>query len=199
MSNITPHQCRGNRAGRKGYGPTSFWIQDPDAVFDHLALVSGTTFVDAGCGAGEYSLHAARILGKTGQVIALDTVIPSVDKLNEIDRDPGAAPITAHLCDITARLPLETHSADTIMLGTVLHIKAVRDRAEAMFTEFRRVLKPDGMLAVLECKKEEADFGPPLHSRLLVDDVDGLAVSCGFERMSELTMKYTYLACYKPI
>lgn len=197
MNSFTHRQCKGDRNGHKGYGPTSFWIQNPDVVFDHLKLSPGIVFVDAGCGAGEYSLHAARILGEHGNVIALDTIPQSIDRLNELDPEIGAAPIAAHICDITAPLPLETQSADVIMLSTVLHIKSVRDRAAAMFTEFRRVLKPEGKLAVLECKKEEADFGPPLHSRLSADDVQVLAAPCGFTKSSELTMEHTYLACFK--
>ena len=194
--NETHHKCRGNLSRRKGTGPTSFWIQDPETVFGHLAIKPGSTFVDAGCGAGEYSLHAARLLGEAGRVVALDIVEQSITQLNALDREQGAAPIAAHLCDITGHLPLKTGSVDVIMLSTVLHIKAVRDRAGATFTEFSRVLKPDGMLAVLECKKEDADFGPPLHSRLAADDVEALVQPCGFKKDSELTMEHTYLACF---
>lgn len=185
--------CRGDRIGR---GPSSFSMQDPEPVFRHLALKQGMTFVDAGCGAGEYSLHAARLLGETGNVIALDVAAQSIDWLGSHGREPGAAPIIGHVCDITTALPLDTGQADMVMLGTVLHIKAVRDKADNLFSEIRRVLRPDGTLAVLECKKEEADFGPPLHSRLSPDDVAALTVPQGFEMASLLPLELTYLACF---
>jgi len=197
---MTDHRhCRGHMTGRKGYGPTSFRLQDPEAVFGHLALQTGMVFVDAGCGAGEYSLHAARLLGEKGRVIALDSVELSVERLNGLSREDGEAAVTARVCDITAPLPLDTAGADVIMLSTVLHIKSVRDRAERMFTEFRRVLRPDGMLAVLECRKVEANFGPPLHSRLSPDEVEALAAPCGFRKHSELVLEHTYLACFRPL
>ena len=198
MNNQNQQHCRGKGSGKKGYGPTSFWLQDPEAVFDHLTLREGMIFVDAGCGAGEYSLYAARLLGKRGHVIALDTVETSIEQLNALAREEGKANITGHVCDITAALPLKTNSVDVLMLSTVLHIKSVRDQAESMFSEFKRVLRPDGVLAVLECKKEEANFGPPLHSRLSADDVETLAAPCGFKRYSELNLKHTYLACFQP-
>jgi ubiquinone/menaquinone biosynthesis C-methylase UbiE len=173
-------------------------VQDPKAVFEHLALQEGIVFVDAGCGAGEYSLYAARLLGEKGHVIALDIAKPSIQWLNTNAREERAANITGYTCDITSSLPLETHSVDVIMLGTVLHIKSVRDRAESMFSEFRRILQPNGMLAVLECKKEEANFGPPLHSRLSANDVERMASPCGFVKHSVLNLKHTYLACFHP-
>ena len=197
-TNITTHNvCRGKKQGKKGYGPTSFWLQDPETIFSHLPLREGMVFVDAGCGAGEYSLHAAHLLGKAGHVIALDSVESSVEHLTAMPRENGMAELTAHVCDITSRLPLQDHSADIVMLSTVLHIRSVRDRAKSMFSEFRRILKPNGMLAILECKKEEASFGPPLHSRLSVDEVTTLAVPHGFILHSELALKHTYMACFR--
>ena len=198
MNNTHAHRCRGDRTTHKGYGPTSFWLQDPTVVFNHLPLREGMTFVDAGCGAGEYSLHAAQIVGATGHVIALDTIELSIDRLRSLPREEDSGPITARVCDITDTLPLQTHSADIIMLSTVLHIKKVRDRAKMMFDEFKRTLRPNGLLAVLECKKEEANFGPPLHSRLSADDVEALAAPSGFIKHSELVLEHSYLACFQP-
>lgn len=187
------HHCRGERIGR---GPSSFGMQDSESVFRRLELKPGMTFVDAGCGAGEYSLRAARQLGETGRVVALDAAAQSIDWLNANGRTPGAAPILGQVCDITASLPLEDQQADVVMLGTVLHIKSVRDRADSLFSEIRRILRPQGLLAVLECNKEEANFGPPLHSRLSPDDVEALALPRGFVLASVLPLNLTYLACF---
>lgn len=193
------NQYREDGSIKRGYGPTSFWIQSPEAVFDHLPIHEGMTFLDAGCGAGEYSLHAAQLLGEQGHVIALDSVKLSIETLENYPREKGTANITGHVCDITTPLPLDPQSVDLILLSTVLHIKNVRDNAHDMFNEFRKVLHPDGMLAVLECKKEESNFGPPLHSRLSADDVEALVVPCGFCKESELLLTHTYVACFRPV
>ncbi|NDV18362.1 methyltransferase domain-containing protein [Pseudodesulfovibrio sp. JC047] len=192
------HHSQAAPTRHKGPGPTSFWIQSADAVFNHLPLHTGMTFMDAGCGAGEYTLHAARMLGPTGHVIALDTVESSVAWLNTTQHEPGMAPIQGHICDITTPLPFDAQSVDIVLLGTVLHIKAVRNRATAMFAEFNRVLRPNGTLAVLECKKEEADFGPPLHSRLSIQDVQAMAAPVGFHTASTHRFTHTYLLCLSP-
>jgi len=49
----------------------------------------------------------------------------------------------------------------------------------------------------LECWKEDANFGPPLHARLSATDIENLAVPHGFSLCSVLPMMYTYLACFK--
>lgn len=195
---INRNQCRGEISPKKGYGPTSFWLQSPEAVFNHLPIHEGMTFLDAGCGAGEYALYAARILGEKGHVIAVDSVKLSIETLVNTPREKGAANITGHVCDITKPLPLDAQSVDIILLSTVLHIKSVRDNAQNMFTDFKKVLRPNGMLAVLECKKEEANFGPPLHSRLSADDVEALAAPSGFKKESELLLTHSYVACFRP-
>lgn len=197
--NISNHRpCRGKISIGNGYGPTSFWLQDPKAIFDHLALREGMVFVDAGCGAGEYALYAARLLGGKGRVIALDSVERSIEQLIGHAPNKGEAAITGHVCDITKALPLKDQSVDVIMLSTVLHVPGVRDQAASMFGEFKRVLRPDGILAVLECNKEPTGFGPPLQMRLSADEVAAMAAPCGLKKVSELPLEHTYLACFQP-
>ncbi len=182
---------------RKGYGPTSFWLQDPKAVFDHLALQEGTVLVDAGCGAGEYSLFAADLLGEKGRVIALDTVKTSIEQLNVLALEEGKTNVTGYVCDITAPLPLETGSVDVLMLSTVLHIKSVRDQAESMFSEFKRALRPDGILAVLECKRKKPISALPFIPGCQRKMSRHWQLPAA-RRHSELLLEHTYLACFQP-
>ena len=166
-------------------------------VFEHLALRPGQVFLDAGCGAGEYSLYAAPLLGETGRVIAVDNIRFSTEALNGLPARPGEAPITAFVGDITDTLPIDPQSVDAVFLSTVLHIKKVRDRAPEMFREFHRVLRPGGTLAVLECKKVEANFGPPLHSRLTEQDVRSMVEPHGFCHASTLDTGHANLICFE--
>ena len=105
MGNTPCNKSKMCTTEKKGYGPTSFRLQDPERVFQHLALQRGMLFVDAGCGAGDYSLYAARILGEHGRVIALDTMETSIQRLGTVSRENGCAQISAHVCDITDRHP----------------------------------------------------------------------------------------------
>lgn len=191
------NQPQPKNTSRTGYGPTSFRLQSPDAVFSHLSMHEGATFLDAGCGAGDYSRYAAQLLGKNGRVIALDSVKLSVETLLTQEQEDGMAKISGLVCDLTQPLPIPSQDVDIVLLSTVLHIKAVRDHAHAMFSEFKRILRPNGVLAVLECKKEASNFGPPLHSRLSANDVEALAAPCGFRKESEHLFQHSYLACFR--
>nr|WP_321258424.1 class I SAM-dependent methyltransferase [uncultured Pseudodesulfovibrio sp.] len=193
MSEVHKSHCRGEQANAKGYGPTSLWLHEPKTLIDQLNLYQGMVLLDAGCGAGEYSLLAAPQVGDKGQVIALDTTPLSIEKLAMTSKREGITNVRGHVCDITGHLPLASRSVDLILLSTVLHIRAVRDRASNMFHEFRRVLRPEGKVAVIECKKEETNFGPPLHSRLAPEEVEALAASSGLQKTSLVLFDHTYL------
>ena len=171
-------------------------MQDPERVFNLLDLKAGTTFMDGGCGAGDYAMVAAAQVGESGRVIALDSAEHSIRQLNDRARQAELANLSAHVCDITCPLPWDTGSVDVVLLSTVLHIRAVRDAAGSMFSEFKRLLRPGGMLAILECRKVEASFGPPMHARLSEKEVAALAAPCGFSLRSATSFEHTYLACF---
>lgn len=192
------HPCPDGRSHHKGRGPSSFWLHDPKQVFGHIGLGEGMTFVDAGCGPGEYSLYASRLVGAKGKVIALEAGEGFVTGLAREAASQGLSNIIGRVCDITEPLPLESRSADMIFLSTVLHIKDVNAKAGPMFQEFHRVLRPAGRLAVIDCKKEDANFGPPKHMRLSEQEVEAMLLPCGFHKVSELDLGHNYLLCFKP-
>ncbi|MCJ2163528.1 MULTISPECIES: class I SAM-dependent methyltransferase [unclassified Pseudodesulfovibrio] len=193
MSNTPTTTRHGRHAKTKGHGPTSLWLHEPKTIVAQLDLCRDIVLLDAGCGAGEYSLLAARQLRGAGRVIAIDNIAISIEKLLSTAEEEGLTNIQGHVCDITDSLPVASLSVDLILLSTVLHIRAVRDRASGMFREFRRVLRPEGKVAVIECKKEEANFGPPLHSRLSPNEVEALAAPSGLRKSSLVFFEHTYL------
>lgn len=193
-----PARCRGAHA-RSGRGPNSYGMQPPKEVFAALGLRPGDTVVDVGCGAGAYALHAAGMVGPTGHVFALDTRRESIDAVVAEAARQGLAHVQGDVCDVGERLPLEDGVADVVLLFTVLHIPDVRARADTMFGEFRRVLREGGRLAILECRKEDVDFGPPKAMRLDADDVEALARPWGFSSERCLTFAHTYLSCLKAV
>jgi ubiquinone/menaquinone biosynthesis C-methylase UbiE len=52
----------------------------------------------------------------------------------------------------------------------------------AVAAEARRVLKPGGRLAVIECKREESSIGPPMHLRLSPEGLEHQLSESGFRR-----------------
>ena len=55
-----------------GAGKSSFDLIDAKQLFERLSIKKGSTFVDLGCGRGEYAIEAALRIGQEGAVYAID-------------------------------------------------------------------------------------------------------------------------------
>ena len=177
-------------------GPTSFRIHDPDRVFDALPLKKGDRFLDVGCGPGDYSIRASECVGDAGLVFALDKDKQMIEELKRETRRKGVTNLRAVTSDITEPLPLKDHCVDVCLMATVLHIPTVSKRAGALFKEIHRVLKHSGCLAIIECKKEETPFGPPMELRRSPEDIEQAMAPGDFHRIRYLDLGVTYLILF---
>lgn len=164
--------------------------QDPEAILKEIGLKTGDTFIDIGCGAGYFTIPAAKIVGKGGKVYALDNSLYVIDILN------GKAE-AAGLTNITARVGLAEHfimceaCADFVFFGIVLHDF---DDRNAALKNARRMLKKDGKLIDLDFKKISMPFGPPLEIKLSEEEATRLIEGAGFKVKSIGTIEpYSYL------
>jgi ubiquinone/menaquinone biosynthesis C-methylase UbiE len=96
-------------------------MHDPEVVFDALELKEGDSFLDMGCGPGDYSMRASEIVGDSGAVYAFDRWQDVIDELAEKARSRKLKNIRAIASDITERLPLKDESIDLCLISTVLH------------------------------------------------------------------------------
>ncbi len=184
------HSPNGHRHRR---GPTTFDMVDPDVVFNTLALKPGNIFLDLGCGAGDYSLYAAEIVGQSGKVYALDLWAALLDGLNKEATLKSLTNIETRLCDISGNLDFEDGSIDVCFLSAVIHTLDLNKIGERFFGEIHRVLKRGGKLSVIECKKEKLTFGPPPAVRLSAEDLERHMTRYGFEKRNYIDLRYNYL------
>jgi ubiquinone/menaquinone biosynthesis C-methylase UbiE len=156
-------------------------------------LVKGDRFLDLGCGPGDYSLQASSAVGETGVVYALDREGEMVDVLKKKTASWGIENIEAMVADVLQPLPLDDGSIDVCLVSTVLHALSPGEDSLDLFEEIHRVLKPSGRLAVVECKKEDASFGPPIHMRLSPEQVERCAARSGFKKTGLIDLGYNYM------
>jgi len=168
-------------------------MQDEEAVFRELNLQDGNCFLDLGCGPGEYSMRAAACVGNAGRVYAVDKWGRAIEELSSRAREEGLTSIQTINADITGPLPIPDRDVDVCLMATVLHIIRLSDQRKTLFEEIRRVLKPAGRLAVIECKKEEWNFGPPVHIRLAPEEIESFVEEFGFIRQSYGDLGYNYI------
>jgi tRNA-Thr(GGU) m(6)t(6)A37 methyltransferase TsaA len=180
-------------AGGHRRGGSSFNMHDPKLVFEELKLVEGDVFLDLGCGPGEYAMYAAGCVGESGVVYALDRVDSHIASLKRRAGEEGVRHMQAATVDITGPLPVDDDCVDVCLLATVLHIPDITRRAKELCTEIRRVLKPNGRLAVIECHKKARPFGPPEHIRLFPAEVKELMSQSGFTVLGEVDLGFNYM------
>ncbi|MBI4302820.1 MAG: methyltransferase domain-containing protein [Chloroflexi bacterium] len=109
----------------------------------------GLTFLDYGCGAGSFSIPAARIVGTRGKVYALDCFPRQLEMVREKSVKEGLSNVATILSDQATALPDE--SIDVAWMCDVLHELPEK---QAVLQELRRVLKPGGVLAIYDGMKE---------------------------------------------
>lgn len=190
---------RNQEHGRHRRGPSSYWMNDPQIIFDSLGLRAGDWFLDLGCGPGDYSIQAAKIVGRDGCVYAFDKSHQMIGLLKDEAGEQGLPNLKAIVVDITGALPLEDNRIDVCLLATVFHIPAVSRHAGILFQEILRVLKRGGHLAIIECKKEDMPFGPPKEMRWSPEEMENAIGQAGFKRIQLIELTYNYMIQFRAV
>jgi len=114
-------------------------LYDRPAVLELAGPVTGLRVLDAGCGPG---LYAQELVARGAHVVAFDQSPALVDLARK--RLPAAVDVRVH--DLSQPLRwIEAASFDLVVLALVLNY--LDDRV-AMLREFRRVLRPDGVVVI---------------------------------------------------
>jgi ubiquinone/menaquinone biosynthesis C-methylase UbiE len=173
-------------------------LLDPQVVLKEIGVTPGAALLDAGCGEGRFSVPAASMVGEKGKVYAVDTSEERTASLRRAARDQGLAQIETFVADATERIPLPADSVDVCLMANVFHDLVVNGAVRGDLTEIRRVLKPGGVLAIVDFKKNvQRPPGPPLERRLSADEVDRVVKQYGLRRKRDTEVgPYHYLVLF---
>ncbi len=138
-----------------------------ERILDALNIRAGQTVVDAGCGTGYMAEAFSGRVGESGTVYALD-----IDRsfVRDLKDRTGAANLRVLAADITRTTLIAASSIDLIYISMVVFIFS-RSRLEGFIREAERLLKPNGILAVVEIEKKPTPFGPHLSARYSPEDL----------------------------
>jgi ubiquinone/menaquinone biosynthesis C-methylase UbiE len=148
------------------------------ATLASVCLRPGWCVLDAGCGRGNYLPLIADAVGATGRIAALDLAPENVAVVAQsaaIRASP--APVAPHVGTITA-LPFRDASFDAVWCANTTQY-LTDDELAATLREFRRVVRPGGVVAIKEGASNHLMYAPadPLVYARLLDTIRGRYVS----------------------
>jgi SAM-dependent methyltransferase len=165
--------------------------QKPDLVIQQLGDVEGKVVADLGAGTGYFS---RRIAYKGAKVIAIDIDPKAIQWMEEQK----------------ARFPLELQDRLVIRLAEpsdpklnpnevniVLLVNTysyIQDRVP-YFTRLKECIRPGGYVVIIDFKKKETPFGPPIGERVDGKEVEKELIESGYSivNMDETSLDYQYI------
>ncbi len=162
LFNRTAYQYR-NIERATGFG-SGLWYRRK--ALRLAGLRPGMRVLDVACGPGLVTQCALELVGPSGSVIGLD---PSIGMLREAQKSPSRNLVRG----VGERLPFPDESFDFLSMGYAL--RHVPDLQRA-FLEYRRVLKPRGVVLLLEISRPRSTVLSTL-SRFYIKTVLGAVFS----------------------
>jgi ubiquinone/menaquinone biosynthesis C-methylase UbiE len=167
-----------------------FKVED---IKQSLNLKIKDIILDCGAGSGYYARNLQKYVTK---VYALDASQDFEDKVQASDK------ITVIRKECPP-IPFEDDFFDKIYITDVLH-HIERDKQEALLKEFYRILKPKGILGVLDFDTKNSFFGKIIYSFEKIagfpctfmqpDTIKGILSDIGFNAEIKRINKHTYIA-----
>ena len=167
---------------------------NPDAIIENLH--EGMVFADIGCGEGFFSILAAKKVGETGKVYAVDVDASAIERLKEKAKLQGLNNITAK-AGAAEETVFCNKCVDMVFFSMVLH--DFSDPAKVLKNAWQ-MLKPKGKLIDLDWKKTEMPFGPPAKIRFSEETASALLRDAGFQISEVIDVgKYHYIVVAAPL
>ncbi len=134
----------------------------PFETLKGLEMCEGEIVADVGCGIGYFAIPAAEIGGPESRVYAIDVSQEMLDETCKAAKEKGLTniePVKSSEYDLV----LEDGAVTYCFICNVLHEIANIGR---FVSELKRILKSHGKLVIIEWKKYEGKWGPPIEHRL---------------------------------
>ncbi len=160
-------------------GKSSFDLINSPDFFSNIKIHRSAQVLDVACGVGRYSIEISKLLNGKGLVHAVDLWDEGIENLRNTIREKGISNINPIKADITSHIPLENESIDFCLMATILHELSPEEQ-DSTLKEIVRVLKIDGVLAVLEFKKTDKGPGPPISMRISEQEAEDKIKKYGF-------------------
>ena len=131
----------------------------PEIVASHFHLKEGDKVADFGAGSGFFLKALTAGVGPSGKVYACEIQKSLVEKLGDYARLQGLSNVVPLWCDLEEvggiKIPNET-----LDVGLLINTLFQFEHKEAALQEIRRVIRPGGMLHVIDWTESFGGLGP---------------------------------------
>jgi ubiquinone/menaquinone biosynthesis C-methylase UbiE len=156
-------------------------------VISRLKLRGDEVFMDAGCGDGHVAMIAQDLMSDDALIYALDIYQPSIEDLKETVQAQKITNLIPLQSDIAGDIALDDDTVDVCLMINVFHHFVAQDNIEEAILELKRILKPGGKVAVMDYKKMDTGYGPPLKFKVSPDEVEEMFTTHGFRMVQRDT------------
>ena len=170
--------------GHRAHGFSSALFLDSDEIISELNLTGDEVFMDAGCGDGHNAIKVIEDYNHKGTVYAVDIYDASIEDMETYKSENNVENLINIEADITEGIPgVDDESVDVILMVNVFHgFKASRKLDEAV-EEFKRIVKKDGKIAIMDYKAWDVPKGPPTQARSSPQELEELFNKHGLKQI----------------
>ena len=169
--------------GHRIQGRSTESFLDARDVISRLNLKGNEVFMDAGCGDGHVSMEAYDMLGKEATIYSVDVYGPSIEDMEKEVEEKGIKNIIPIQSNIAERIALEDDTVDICLLINVFHHFVAMEENDEAIEELKRIIKPGGKIAVMDYKKMDTGYGPPLRVKSSHEELEEMFAKHGLKMM----------------
>ncbi len=156
----------------------------PQNIVASIGIKSGQRVADLGCGSGFYVLAAAKMVGNTGRVLAIDVQDAKLTATKSISLQHNFHNVEVYRADLEKPLDQSLYGQeDVVIVASILH--EVKNR-EAIIKNAYALLKTGGLLVAVDWKAEHSPFGPAMEKRISEHDLRAILEQSGLRHMKDL-------------
>ena len=163
--------------------------QNPDEILDAIKLKRSWVAADFGCGSGYFTVLLAP---KVKKVYAIDIQKEMLSFVEDKVKRLGIKNIELRMSR-SYEIPLENEAVDFMISVNTLHEFGDKSR---MIKEMKRVIKHEGNLLIVDFKRQETGFGPPVRIRVKKEKAISLFECDGFTLLDTKDLPYHYLLAF---
>lgn len=154
----------------------------PDETLIKLGLHKDDIMADIGCEIGYFTIPASKIVGESGKIFAMDILSEMLNDV-EVKIKEDSIPNIELVLTEENDLKVEDNKVTFAFISLVLH---EADEKENFINEIKRIISPEGKIAIVEWEKINSEFGPPIEHRLDKMDLIKILDTLGFSNISTI-------------